>query len=403
MTVFVNKGCPSPRESSAHIRHINRKAERRERLFQEKMSPSRLPTISSGIVGRLDREWGDVTYEGRFKEQPANLLKTLFITCLMLDVPQVVFAPMSDEGFTFFNETQVEEAEESVDGKKTFVFAPDPPAMAEGIATFALTCFLTRNALTGVGITFLSTITSVKALWSSTHAQESWGMFQSPTCPSSTSCAYRNSRSEELQDKVHQILEDGGELEGVRGATSGVYLIKDREGNTVALFKPSDERFHGPHHRDPFHRRQELSEVEMELQHFIPGYAAERQHLAKVLDFGVTSCLPVGAIVQLKSRAFVDIEAMEKGVSPRMQEKRGYLQEWVPDARPLVEFHPEILYQFEGNPVIDQVPLEEFQKILIGDILLHNEDRHPGNILVQKDAEGNPIKGRQDYAVAIFE
>ncbi len=207
-----------------------------------------------------------------------------------------------------------------------------------------------------------------------------------------------------LLKQVQHALANKGRLKPMHGY-SGAYRVLDRNGNTVALFKPEDERDWGPNNRMPDHRRQDstLDDIHFhQMNAFEQGQTTARQHLAKLLDFGSTANVPLGTVTYLESDQFVDLEAEKLGITPRKQRKRGYLQVWVPNAKSFPELHPKTIagqappeeaYQFDNHPLLDTISLDEYQKVALLDILMYNEDRHPGNLMDMALYHSEPRQG----------
>lgn len=206
-------------------------------------------------------------------------------------------------------------------------------------------------------------------------------------------------QAQSLIRQVEKALENGGKLEYQSG-WGGVYRVLDAKGNIIAAFKPDDERNWGPNNRDPEHRRAELTDEDIyfrQVTSFEQGKVAQKQFLANLLEDDSTARAPRGAIIELESDQFFN--PTEGDDPPKAQRKVGFLQEWIPNAKPLSTLHPaaeghstppETAFVFRNHPVLAKVPLDEFQKVGILDILLFNEDRHAGNVLVTRDAKGNP-------------
>lgn len=99
------------------------------------------------------------------------------------------------------------------------------------------------------------------------------------------------------------------------------------------------------------------------------GDFEKRAHLANLMHMGSSTKIPRGAIVELTSDQFVDLEAQAAGKKAKVQTKRGYLQEWISDAKPLISFHPSAqnlkpgqtppatALNFKDNPILGQIPL----------------------------------------------
>ncbi len=202
-----------------------------------------------------------------------------------------------------------------------------------------------------------------------------------------------------LQETLMSTLRDDiqkGHLSPMEGTSSGAYIAYGTNQERLAIVKPVDERNRGPQNKEAARRKDDLSEEDQYQLNYYPGNPEKRQFAARRLDFGSKACQPPGYIDAMESDQFFSVEAEKAGRSAGVQRKTVYVQQFIADATPLVEFHPDFpqdltkAYKIENNPILDQVPLEEFQKIALLDLLLYNEDRHPGNLLVTKDAEGKP-------------
>jgi len=217
-------------------------------------------------------------------------------------------------------------------------------------------------------------------------------------------------KGKEFGREIAKALENGAKLTRLR-SFSGVYLIKDAQGKSIALFKPDEERHLGPSNPGcPGTRAADPTDediVHKELGAHEQRSPSKRQNLAKLLDHETISPLPRGLIAEIESDCFVDSEAEKTGKPPQIQNKSGYLQEWVENsegslfathpetvkflaATPEAEPPPEFYTRFHDHPLLDKIPLEEFQKICIMNIRLYNQDGHGGNYLITKDDKGNP-------------
>ncbi len=202
--------------------------------------------------------------------------------------------------------------------------------------------------------------------------------------------------SEELVSKVKSLLrKKTGHLQPLPGFI-GAYHVIDDLGNIIAVFKPDDEQNWSPNNRFPEHRRQVSSREDIyfhQMSSFEQGQHANRQNFAKLIDFGDIAEIPAGNIVDLESDQFVDLTDVGLGQPPKQQTKRGYLQQYTPGTITLYDHYSgdgNEIYPLEEHSTLDHVPLNEFQKIGILDILLYNENRHPGNILLEYDIQGKP-------------
>ena len=210
------------------------------------------------------------------------------------------------------------------------------------------------------------------------------------------SCTYNLEAANALKDRVQKAILEGSLLPLI-GANSGVYVAKEANNPVnLAVIKPADERNKGPQNRKKENRADDLSEEEQYQRNHYSGHPEKRQMIARKLDFGSSACQPEGYIDEVTSDQFFSVDAEKTGKPAGVQKKTAFVQKFVSGVRPLVEFHPQFLqdrkkaYDMKDNPILDQVPLQEFQKVALLDLLLYNEDRHPGNILISKDLDGNP-------------
>lgn len=211
----------------------------------------------------------------------------------------------------------------------------------------------------------------------------------------SPSCDYTPEDVLMLRGDVHRSVQES-RLFPVEGTSSGAYVAYDADHRKLAVVKPVDERNAGPQNKEAARRKDDLSEEDQHQLNYYPGNPAKRQFAARRLDFGSVACQPPGYIDEMGSDQFFSVEAEKAGHPAGIQRKQVYVQQFISGATPLVELHPDFpqdptkAYKIESNPVLDQVPLEEFQKVALLDLLLYNEDRHPGNLLISKDAAGKP-------------
>lgn len=214
--------------------------------------------------------------------------------------------------------------------------------------------------------------------------------------------------SDALMKRVEQVLKDGGSFVAKTSTernTSGSYLIKDKEGKIVAIFKPEDEGTWRPNNPNPQFRKHTFSDDAIyfhELNSWEQGKQASRQLLAEMLFTGQTTKMPRGAIVRMQSDQFFDAKSHAAGEKAPVQTKLGFLQEWIHGTEALISYHPSMkdwpkdrlppqsALDLHDNPILDAISLDQFQEIGINDIIIYNEDRQVGNLLVAYDDQGKP-------------
>ncbi len=180
-----------------------------------------------------------------------------------------------------------------------------------------------------------------------------------------------------LIQRVNQVLKEGGRVELNPGGRT--HLVKDIDGRTVAIFKP--ETAIQPSEDDIHFNR---------LSGFKQGKKNQREVFAKILN----PRLPASAIAELEISG---------------QKVSGLIQEWVEFSEPLAHSHPAAeefftviepkqpdahfpaaASDFDTNPVLDRIPLGEFQLACITNFLVYNQDGHADNYLIRKDERGDP-------------
>ncbi len=172
-------------------------------------------------------------------------------------------------------------------------------------------------------------------------------------------------------------------------------MVQDNNEKTVAIFKPELERNWGPHCRVKENRRSDPSLEDMhfhQMPSFEQGQASKRQYLANLLDFGTFANVPKGEITELQSDQFVNPDCNADVCASRITKKVGYLQEWISKSESLKEMSLQLFgkeFSLSEHPILYQVSLSEFQKIGVLDVLIYNEDRHAGNLLVTKTPEND--------------
>lgn len=210
-----------------------------------------------------------------------------------------------------------------------------------------------------------------------------------------------------LKRQVQETLCNGGKIvrqTSLGQRTSGAYLIQDQNGKTIAIFKPEDEGTWRPHNPNPQYRKAEISEEDKyfhQVNSAEQGKPAIRQHLAELLHVGTATTIPRGIIMDLSSDQFFSLAAQSKDKRNLPQTKRGFLQQWISNSQPLINYHPTMkgcsskqlppitALNFHDNPILDRISLDDFQEVVLNDMLIYNQDRNTGNLLVSFDAENN--------------
>lgn len=201
-----------------------------------------------------------------------------------------------------------------------------------------------------------------------------------------------------LSQRVRTALQNGGKIVSSKGGE--VYRIVDHEGNIIALFKTWDKHFqkHGMVNVNKTPASDEMIYA-FQLSSFEQGRPHLRQQLIHEFDGDCVAEIPPALITSLTSDQFVDPECSTAECPKRPIQKRGYLQAFIPEMRSATDLHPELFvngglpmesaYNFTGIHELDRVPLEQFQRVAILDLLLYNEDRNTNNLLFRERADSS--------------
>mmetsp|Transcript_50908 Transcript_50908/g.101707 ORF Transcript_50908/g.101707 Transcript_50908/m.101707 type:complete len:528 (-) Transcript_50908:159-1742(-) len=165
-------------------------------------------------------------------------------------------------------------------------------------------------------------------------------------------------RSDVMEPFSPSLLEELSPSTMLEG-TCGVYLLKNKKGEDVGVFKPMDEE-HVPE--------------EAEEWALVKGHGSYRERAAFLVssELGGYTGVPNTIITTLRHPTF------EGG------EKRGSLQRFVPASKDMSDLGPA------------GIPVDEVHKIGIVDLLLFNVDRHEGNVLLRtKKGDGSGTATRE--------
>jgi len=167
-----------------------------------------------------------------------------------------------------------------------------------------------------------------------------------------------------LIDKINKgILVHSPELceEGL----NGTYFLKDKEGNMTGVFKPEDEEGNSKNNpkRDSF--------VDKGI---LDGEAARREVAAYLLDKEGFVGVPITTLVSITHPSF-GLNVEQKPIT-----KIGSLQEFV------------INDGASWDVGFTRFPTHEVQKIAAFDLRIFNNDRHGGNMLLNKEDDGNTYR-----------
>jgi len=147
---------------------------------------------------------------------------------------------------------------------------------------------------------------------------------------------------------------------------NGTYFIRDVEGHIVAVFKPEDEELYSPNNPK--------TKLEENDRGILTGEAAAREVLASKINdrFEGFFAVPHTCMVKMTHPVFGNAEG-------KPVVKVGSLQEFVENDGSAGDVGPSMF------------PTDEVHRMAILDLILHNTDRHEGNILYRETSEGVKI------------
>jgi len=140
---------------------------------------------------------------------------------------------------------------------------------------------------------------------------------------------------------------------------NGTYFLKDKSGETIAVFKPQDEEANSENNPK---RGLDDSRSALPNKGILPGEAASREVAAHLLDHEHLYGVPRTQLVKITH----DFDGNS------LRSKIGSLQEFIENDGSSEDFGSR------------SFPISEVHKIGILDIQILNVDRHAGNILVRK-------------------
>jgi len=182
-------------------------------------------------------------------------------------------------------------------------------------------------------------------------------------------------KKEELQAKLLVDVVEGLEvhppevcMEGINGS----YLMKDKEGKTIAIFKPRDEEGRNSPKRS--------EDDEILDRGIVDGEGAQREIAAYLLDRNHFSGVPETILATFQS--FM-VEGVEKGP------KTGSLQAFVDNDGSVEDIGPGMF------------PAQEVHKIGVLDLRIFNNDRHLGNFLYREELEGSVTLVPIDHGLSL--
>jgi len=173
-------------------------------------------------------------------------------------------------------------------------------------------------------------------------------------------------QSQSLLDEVQEgLLFHAPELceEGL----NGTYFLRNKEGQKIAVFKPTDEE--GENADNP---KRSFHEEQFVNKGILPGEGAQREVAAYLLDRDHFHSVPLTVMAQLRHPSFRS-STSNGGVVTKL----GSLQEFIANDGSAEDLGPK------------QFRVRDVHKIGVLDLRILNTDRHAGNILVTEEFDGS--------------
>jgi len=148
---------------------------------------------------------------------------------------------------------------------------------------------------------------------------------------------------------------------------NGTYFLRSKEGQKIAVFKPTDEE--GNNADNP---KRSFHEGQCANKGILPGEGAQREVAAYLLDNGHFHSVPRTIMAELSHPSFRSSTSNGGTVT-----KIGSLQEFIENDGSAEDLGPK------------QFRVRDVHKIGVLDLRIFNTDRHAGNILVTEEHDGS--------------
>jgi hypothetical protein len=161
--------------------------------------------------------------------------------------------------------------------------------------------------------------------------------------------------------------------EPVEEGVNGTYFVKNKDGQTIAIFKPNDEEGDSEHNPKNVKGNTKSGQPSPTFgsigKGIKPGEAAHREMAAYLLDTEGFHSIPMTTLVTIEHPSFLN------PTDPSTKCKFGSLQKFIPNNGAAWDVAPKVF------------PVNEVHKIGILDVMILNSDRHGGNILFNRTKE----------------
>lgn len=195
-----------------------------------------------------------------------------------------------------------------------------------------------------------------------------------------------------------------GHLTKMADVNSGVYVLKDEEGQAKYIIKPLDERIFCVNNQRTVEKRFDLTSL---MRSHIPNYeAVQREALTYLMAslIGVDYLVPKTFIAILEREEFFDIfdqlppHERLKWRSYIDKEKLCSVQVFIPNAQLLSERGSEwIEKDYKENNILKEIDPVSFENLMILIWAIHDTDVHGGNILFQPSSRRRDLIYKIDH------
>ncbi len=176
------------------------------------------------------------------------------------------------------------------------------------------------------------------------------------------------------QGKKPQLLAEG---------ISGSYILVNRKGDPLAIFKPAEEEAGNPANPKGFSEK--IAHGILRQFRITPGTSYQRERVAYLLDKDHFSQVPATFIAHMPRKYFSKFGTFEEDSLIK-----GSFQKFILGCKEAWDYY-QILPSFLSSASGHKIPSHEIHKIAILDIRMLNCDRHMKNFLIDNDWHAHPI------------
>lgn len=156
-----------------------------------------------------------------------------------------------------------------------------------------------------------------------------------------------------------------------RSGVNGTYIVKNRKGENIGIFKPSDEEVNMPN--SPRVKASDADAYDKTNPKRLGAYHGHVQGTGWIKEIGAYLIAKRSGIADVPVTVKMTVPFPERHGSPRLIEKEGSLQKFIPGEVLESRKHDEIM----------KIPAQEIHKIVLFDLLIGNADRNLGNCFIK--------------------